>query len=104
MPGKTGSPSLFEAEQTLFLWLFPTTALLTGLLAYVGIVSSLKSIAYLRHLYEDHEQVKASADGSTDRLVIARSTPPPTNRVEEKPMKLRSPEAAASRRVFYLGS
>jgi hypothetical protein len=57
--------SLFEAEQTLLLWLLPTAALLTGLLAYLGIASSLKSIAYLRHLYEDHVQAKASGDHST---------------------------------------
>ena len=51
--------SLFEAQQTIFLWLSPATALLTGLLAYVGILSSLKSIANLRQLYEDHEHAKA---------------------------------------------
>ena len=57
--------SLFEAEQTILLWLLPTAALLTGLLAYLGIAASLKSIASLRHLYEDHVQAKASSDRST---------------------------------------
>lgn len=32
--------ALFGEEQTLLLWLLPTAAFLTGLLAYVGIVSS----------------------------------------------------------------
>lgn len=57
--------SIFEAEQILFLWLLPTTALLTGLLASAGIHSSLKSVSYLRHLYEDQERAKASGDHST---------------------------------------
>jgi hypothetical protein len=62
---KEARNSLFEAEQTLLLWLLPTAALLTGLLAYLGIALSLKSIAYLRHLYEDHVQAKALGDHST---------------------------------------
>ncbi|RPH80118.1 MAG: hypothetical protein EHM80_06110 [Nitrospiraceae bacterium] len=57
--------SIFAEEQILLLWLLPMAGLLTGLLAYFGIVSSLKSIAHLRHLYEDRVQAKASGDHST---------------------------------------
>ena len=44
--------SLFETEQILLLWRMPTAALLAGLLTYVGILSSLKTIVHLRQLYE----------------------------------------------------
>jgi cytochrome c-type biogenesis protein CcmH/NrfF len=64
--------ALFGEEQTLLLWLLPTAAFLTGLLAYVGIVSSLKSIAHLRHLYEGHVHAKASADHSTSFIRISK--------------------------------
>jgi len=57
--------SLFETEQILLLWLMPTAALLAGLFTYVGIVSSLKTIVYLRQLYEDHLKAKASGDPSS---------------------------------------
>ncbi|MDN5943217.1 MAG: hypothetical protein L0H94_15165 [Nitrospira sp.] len=55
---------LFANEQKLLLWLLPIAALLTGLLAYVGIISSLKSIAHLRHMFQDHEHAKALTDHS----------------------------------------
>lgn len=55
---------LFDAEQWLLLWLLPLAGLLAGLLAYVGIVSSLKTIEYLRKLYNDYAE-KATSDRSS---------------------------------------
>ena len=65
MPPIEAKNSLFETEQILPLWLMPTAALLAGLLTYVGIVSSLKTIVHLRQLYEDHLRANASGDPSS---------------------------------------
>ena len=43
----------------------PTTALLAGLLTYLGILSSLKTIVHLRELYEQHFRAKSAADPSS---------------------------------------
>jgi hypothetical protein len=56
---------LFESEQHLLLWLMPVAALLAGLVAYVSIVSSLKTIMHLRKLYEDHAHSKSPGDPSS---------------------------------------
>lgn len=56
---------LFESEQTLLLWLMPVAAILAGLVAYISIVSSLKTIVHLRQLYEEHARVKAPDDPSS---------------------------------------
>jgi hypothetical protein len=53
---------LFDAEQWLLLWLLPLAGLFAGLLAYVGIVSSLKTIEYLRKLYDEYSHGKATRD------------------------------------------
>lgn len=56
---------LFESEQTLLLWLMPIAALLAGLLAYISIISSLKTIVHLRQLYEKHARLKFPDDPSS---------------------------------------
>ena len=62
---KEAKNSLFESEQTLLLWVMPIAALLAGLLAYVSILSSLKTIVHLRQRYEAHRNSKAPGDAST---------------------------------------
>jgi len=62
---KEAKNSLFESEQTLLLWLMPTAALFAGLLTYIGILSSLKTIVHLRQLYEGHVKSKAPGDPSS---------------------------------------
>lgn len=64
--------SLFETEQILHLWLMPTAALLAGLLTYVGIVSSLKTIVHVRQLYDDHLKSKAPAIPQAGYIHISR--------------------------------
>ncbi len=67
---------LFESEQTLLLWLMPTAALFAGVLTYIGILSSLKTIVYLRQLYEGHINSQAPRDPSS-KLYPAIQGPPP---------------------------
>ena len=55
----------FESEQILLLWLMPVAALMAGLVAYVSIVSSLKTIMHLRQLYEGHAHSKSPGDPSS---------------------------------------
>lgn len=62
---KEAKNSLFESEQTLLLWLMPVAALLAGLVAYISIVSSLKTIVHLRELYEEHARLKSPGDPSS---------------------------------------
>ena len=62
---KEAKGPLFDAEQRLLLWLLPLAGLLAGLLTYVGIVSSLKRIRYLRMLYDDYSHGKAPTDPSS---------------------------------------
>lgn len=62
---KEAKSYLFESEQILLLWLMPVAALSAGLLAYVSIVSSLKTIVYLRGLYEDRAHSKSPDDPSS---------------------------------------
>lgn len=57
--------SLFDAQQILLLWLLPIAALLAGVLAYVGILSSLKTIVHLRKSYDHHVSEKGSGDPSS---------------------------------------
>jgi len=56
---------LFESEQILLLWLMPTAALFAGLLTYIGILSSLKTIVHLRQLYEDQASAKTIGEPSS---------------------------------------
>jgi hypothetical protein len=56
---------LFESEQILLLWLMPIAAILAGLLAYISIVSSLKTIVLLRQRYEDRAHSKSPGDPSS---------------------------------------
>jgi hypothetical protein len=58
---------LFESEQTLLLWLIPTAALFAGALTYMGILTSLKTVVYLRQLYDDHVASQAHHDPSSKR-------------------------------------
>ena len=62
---KEAKNALFESEQALLLWLMPTAALFAGLVTYIGILSSLKTIVYLRQLYEEHANSKALHDPSS---------------------------------------
>ena len=62
---KEAKNHLFESEQALLLWLMPVAALLAGVLAYISIISSLKTIVYLRQLYEEHARSKSPADPSS---------------------------------------
>ena len=50
----------------------PTAALLAGLLTYVGIVSSLKTIVHVRQLYDDHLKSKAPAIPQAGYIHISR--------------------------------
>ena len=88
----------------------PTAALLAGLLTYLGILSSLKTIVHLRELYEQHFRAKSSADpssklypdihgpyhlpgcawSSSDRMVIAGGTRLLIIPVAEMPIQLHS--------------
>lgn len=72
---KEAKGPLFDAEQRLLLWLLPLAGLLAGLLTYVGIVSSLKTIRYLRMLYDDYSHGKAPTDRSS-RLYPPMQGPP----------------------------
>ena len=65
----------FDAEQQLLLWLLPIAGLLTGLVTYAGIVSSIKTIAYLRELYDEYSHGKARVDASS-RLYPPIQGPP----------------------------
>jgi hypothetical protein len=58
---------LFESEQTLLLWLIPTAALFAEALTYMGILSSLKTVVYLRQLYDDHVDSQATHNPSSKR-------------------------------------
>jgi hypothetical protein len=62
---KEAKGPLFDAEQRLLLWVLPMAGLLAGLLTYVGIVSSLKTIGYLRKLYDEYSHGKAPTDPSS---------------------------------------
>jgi hypothetical protein len=62
---KEAKSHLFESEQTLLLWLMPVAALLAGLVAYISIVSSLKTIVHLRQLYEERAQSRSPGDPSS---------------------------------------
>ena len=66
---------LFESEQTLLLWLIPTAALFAGVLTYIGILSSLKTIVSLRQLYEGHVNSQVLRDSSS-RLYPEIQGPP----------------------------
>jgi len=61
---KEAKNDLFESEQALLLWLMPVAALLAGLVAYISIISSLKTIVHLRQLYEEHARLKFPDDPS----------------------------------------
>jgi hypothetical protein len=55
----------FDAEQQLLLWLLPIAGLFTGLVTYPGILSSIKTIDYLRKLYDEYSHGKAPVDASS---------------------------------------
>ena len=57
--------TFFEVEQILLVWLLPTAALLAGLITYFSIAASLKTLVYLRELYEEHVDAKAPFDSSS---------------------------------------
>jgi hypothetical protein len=75
---KESKGPIFDAEQRLLLWLLPLAGFLAGLLTYVGILSSLKTIDYLRKLYDEYSHGKAPKDSSS-RLYppIPRAGTPP---------------------------
>jgi hypothetical protein len=62
---KESKGPLFDAEQRLLLWLLPLAGFLAGVLTYVGILSSLKTIDYLRKLYDEYSHGKAPKDSSS---------------------------------------
>jgi hypothetical protein len=72
---KEAKGPLFDAEQRLLLWLLPLAGLLAGVLTYVGILSSLKTIDYLRKLYDEYSHGKAPTDPSS-RLYPPMQGPP----------------------------
>ena len=62
---KESKGPIFDAEQRLLLWLLPLAGFLAGLLTYVGILSSLKTIDYLRKLYDEYSHGRAPKDSSS---------------------------------------
>ena len=74
---KEAKNSLFASEQTVLLWLIPTAALLAGVLTYIGILSSLKTIVYLRQLYEGHATSEAPRDPSCQLYPDIQGPPQP---------------------------
>ena len=56
--------AIFEQQQTVLLWLVPSTALLAGLLTCVSVASSLLAIRRLRRLYESYAQERDDDDRS----------------------------------------
>jgi len=62
---KEAKGPLFEAAQGLLLWLLPLAGLITGLLAYIVIMASIKTIDYLRNSYEEYSQGKVAPDRSS---------------------------------------
>lgn len=66
-PKEAKSP-LFEAEQLLLLWLLPIAGLLAGALTYISIIVSLKTIEYLRSLYESFSDSKTPEEDTSSKL------------------------------------
>ena len=57
--------SVFEALQQFLLWILPIAALLVGALTYMSIIASLRTMAYLRRLYEDYAEARRHEDPSS---------------------------------------
>jgi hypothetical protein len=56
---------VFQALQQFLLWAMPVAALLAGLLTYMSILASLRTMAYLRGLYENYANEGRPDDASS---------------------------------------
>lgn len=54
----------FENLQQLLIWLIPVVALCAGLLTFISTFTALRSIRYLRQLYENYDQRVQERDPS----------------------------------------
>jgi ABC-type microcin C transport system permease subunit YejB len=61
---KEAKDALFEAGQTLFMWMLPTIGLSAGVLTYASIMASLKSIEHLHKLYDDYARSRPEDDST----------------------------------------
>ena len=57
---------LLGVQQTLLLWTLPVTALVAGLLAYAGVLASLRRVAELIRWYAEYEKRSSPAERSTE--------------------------------------
>jgi hypothetical protein len=56
---------VFQALQQFLLWAMPVAALLAGLLTYMSILASLRTMSYLRSLYESYAKEERRDDASS---------------------------------------
>jgi hypothetical protein len=56
---------VFQALQQFLLWAMPVAALLAGLLTYMSILASLRTMSYLRGLYESYAKEERRDDASS---------------------------------------
>ncbi len=61
---KEAKDALFEAGQTLFMWMLPIIGLSAGVLTYASIIASLKSIEHLHKLYDDYARSRPRDDSA----------------------------------------
>jgi ABC-type microcin C transport system permease subunit YejB len=61
---KEAKNALFEAGQSLFMWMLPITGLSAGILTYASIMASMKTIEHLQKLYTDYARSRPEDDST----------------------------------------